>query len=66
MQAYKNNAYVRFDETIRMDRFLDRANPEKRLRASVIQADLNTSRERIQFLAKGKVLYDAISICSRD
>jgi ubiquitin carboxyl-terminal hydrolase 25 len=55
MQAYKSNAYVKFDETIYMDRFLDRADSDKKTRAKVIQAELNTCRERIQVLTKGKV-----------
>jgi ubiquitin carboxyl-terminal hydrolase 25 len=58
MQAYKNNAYVQFDETIRMDRFIDRATPQKKVQASTIQAELTTCRERIQILSKGKVLDD--------
>jgi hypothetical protein len=56
MQAYKNNAYVRFEETIRMDRFLDRADTAKKARAKVIQSELNVCRERIQALTKGKVI----------
>ncbi|KAI0363306.1 cysteine proteinase [Pilatotrama ljubarskyi] len=53
-QAYKSQAYVKFGETIYMDRFLDSANPEKKARSKEIQADLNAARERVQKLTTGK------------
>lgn len=48
-----------------MDRFLDSANPEKRLRSKDIQTQLNTSRDRVQRLTQGKVcrmIYRIITI----
>ena len=54
-QAYKSQAYVKFDETISLDRFLDSADPEKRARSKDIQMKLNASRDRIQRLTQGKV-----------
>ncbi|KAI0686832.1 cysteine proteinase [Cytidiella melzeri] len=53
-QAYKSQAYVKFGETLCMDRFLDSANPEKRLRSKEIQARLNACWERIQRFTQGK------------
>ncbi|KAI0095055.1 hypothetical protein BDY19DRAFT_916041 [Irpex rosettiformis] len=53
-QAYKSQAYVKFGETLCMDRFLDSADPEKRVRSKDIQSRLNTSRDRIQRLTQGK------------
>lgn len=38
-----------------MDRFLDSADAEKRLRSKDIQTRLNASRDRIQRLTQGKV-----------
>lgn len=54
-QAYKSQAYVKFGETLYMDRFLDSADPEKRARSKEIQLKLNTARDRIQRLTQGKV-----------
>lgn len=54
-QAYKSQAYVKFGDTIYMDRFLDSGDPEKRARSKDIQSKLNTSRDRIQRLTQGKV-----------
>ncbi|TFK84094.1 cysteine proteinase [Polyporus arcularius HHB13444] len=53
-QAYKSQAYVKFGETIYMDRFLDSANPEKKARTKVLLAELNAARERVQRLTQGK------------
>lgn len=55
MQPYKSQAYLKFGETIYMDRFLDGADPEKKARAKEIQIDLTTCRDRIQALTQGKV-----------
>ncbi|OCH87545.1 cysteine proteinase [Obba rivulosa] len=52
-QAYKSQAYVKFGETVYMDRFLESADPEKKARAKAIQADLNASRDHIQRLTEG-------------
>ncbi|KAH9884671.1 cysteine proteinase [Cubamyces lactineus] len=53
-QAYKSQAYVKFGETIYMDRFLDSANPEKKARAKEIQAELTAARDRVHKLTQGK------------
>jgi hypothetical protein len=55
MTPYKSQAYVKFEETIYVDRFLDRADPEKRRRSKETQKQLATCRERIETLTKGKV-----------
>ncbi|KAJ7459049.1 hypothetical protein B0H11DRAFT_2060211 [Mycena galericulata] len=54
LQPYKSQAYVKFGETIYMDRFLDSADPQKKARAKVIQAELTKCRERIRTLLTGK------------
>ncbi|KDQ51133.1 hypothetical protein JAAARDRAFT_199352 [Jaapia argillacea MUCL 33604] len=53
-QAYKSQAYIKFGETVYMDRFLDSADPQKKARSKAIQAELNECRERIQRLTQGK------------
>lgn len=55
MTPYKSQAYVKFGDTICMDRFLDMVDPGKKARAKGIQLELNAARERIQALTKGKV-----------
>jgi ubiquitin carboxyl-terminal hydrolase 25/28 len=54
MMAYKSQAYVKFDETIYVDRFLENADPARRRRSDSIQAELRQTRERILELTKGK------------
>ena len=54
-QAYKSQAYVKFGETIYMDRFLDSANPDKKARSKAIHSELTAARERVQKLTQGKV-----------
>ncbi|KAJ7150387.1 hypothetical protein C8R46DRAFT_502972 [Mycena filopes] len=54
LQPYKSQAYVKFGETIYMDRFLDSADPQKKARGKEIQAELTTSRERIRTLLSSK------------
>ncbi|OJT05642.1 hypothetical protein TRAPUB_3565 [Trametes pubescens] len=53
-QAYKSQAYVKFGETIYMDRFMDSANPEKKARSKEIQAELTTARDRVYKLTHGQ------------
>ncbi|KAH8099848.1 cysteine proteinase [Cristinia sonorae] len=53
-QAYKSQAYVKFGETIYLDRFMDTAAPEKKARAKAIQTRLNACRDRIYKLTQGK------------
>ena len=55
LQPYKSHAYVKFGETIYMDRFLDDAPEEKKARSKAIQAELNACRERIHQLTQEKV-----------
>ena len=55
LQPYKSNAYVKFGETIFMDRFLDDAPEDKKEKSKSIQAELNACRERIHQLTQGKV-----------
>ncbi|KAJ6463744.1 hypothetical protein DFH09DRAFT_1226880 [Mycena vulgaris] len=54
LQPYKSQAYVKFGETIYMDRFLDSADPQKKAQAKVIQAELTKCRERIRTLLSSK------------
>ncbi|KAJ3805779.1 hypothetical protein F5876DRAFT_51258 [Lentinula aff. lateritia] len=54
LQSWKSQAYVKFGETLYMDRFMDTANPEKRKRSKEVQDELNTCRERLKLLTKGK------------
>ena len=54
-QAYKSQAYVKFGETLYLDRFLDGADPEKKARSKAIQTELNTCRDRILKFTQGKV-----------
>jgi len=54
LQPYKSHAYVRFGETLFVDRFLDSADPVKRVHSKQVQAELNTCRDRIHALARDK------------
>ncbi|KAJ7040245.1 hypothetical protein C8F04DRAFT_1082915 [Mycena alexandri] len=54
LQPYKSQAYVKFGETIYMDRFLDSADPQKKARSKEIQAELTICRERIRTLLSSK------------
>lgn len=54
LQPYKSQAYVKFGETIYMDRFLDTADPGKRTRSKEIQTELNAQRERLRLLTQDK------------
>nr|GAT59850.1 predicted protein [Mycena chlorophos] len=54
LQPYKSQAYVKFGETIYMDRFLDSADPQKKARGKVIQGELTRCRERIRVLLSHK------------
>ena len=55
LQAFKSQAYVKFGETISVDRFLENSDPEKKRRSNEIQAKLNRCRERIRQLTEVKV-----------
>ncbi|KAJ7754991.1 hypothetical protein DFH07DRAFT_496988 [Mycena maculata] len=54
LQPYKSQAYVKFGETIYMDRFLDSADPQKKARGKIIQAELTKCRDRIRTLLTSK------------
>ncbi|KAI0045879.1 cysteine proteinase [Auriscalpium vulgare] len=54
MQPYKSQAFVKFGETIYMDRFLDSASPDKKNRSKAIQSELSSCRDRIHQLTTGK------------
>ena len=56
-QAYKSQAYVKFGETLYMDRFLESADPGKKARSKAVQTELTSARERVQRLTQGKVLH---------
>jgi len=53
VQAYKSHTYVKFGETISMDRFLDDAPSNKRTTSKILQRELNGCRERIHALSRG-------------
>lgn len=55
LQPYKSQAYVKFGETIYMDRFMDNADPQKKTHAKLIQSELNACRDRVRLLLEGKV-----------
>lgn len=55
LQPYKSHAYVKYDSTICMDRFLDDAPAEKKAQSKKIQQELNTLRERLGVLTRGQV-----------
>jgi ubiquitin carboxyl-terminal hydrolase 25 len=55
LQSWKSQAYVKFGETIYMDRYMENADPQKRARSKAIQQELDTCRERISLLTRGKV-----------
>ncbi|KAI0073034.1 cysteine proteinase [Panus rudis PR-1116 ss-1] len=50
----KSQAYIKFGETLFLDRFMDTANPEKKARSKAIQTELNACRDRIHKLTQGK------------
>ena len=55
VQPYKSQAYVKFGETLHMDRFLDSANPDKKERSKTIHAELALCRDRIYQITTGIV-----------
>ncbi|KAF9469591.1 hypothetical protein BDZ94DRAFT_1151478 [Collybia nuda] len=54
LQPYKSQAYVKFGETIYMDRFMENADPQKKTHAKLIQSELNSCRDRVRLLLEGK------------
>ncbi|KAJ3766163.1 hypothetical protein FB446DRAFT_758748 [Lentinula raphanica] len=54
LQSWKSQAYVKFGETLYMDRFMDNADPDKRKKSKQVQDELNACRERLKLLTKSK------------
>ncbi|KAG8844943.1 ubiquitin-specific protease ubp2 [Tulasnella sp. 330] len=54
LEAYKSNAYVKFGESLFVDRFLTTVNPEKKSKSKEIESNLKACRERLSALAKQK------------
>ncbi|TFK41972.1 ubiquitin C-terminal hydrolase Ubp2 [Crucibulum laeve] len=54
LQPYKSQAYVKFGEAIYMDRFMDNADPAKKVKSKTIQSELTACRERVRLLVEGK------------
>ncbi|KAG9101955.1 ubiquitin-specific protease ubp2 [Ceratobasidium sp. 370] len=50
MQAFKSNAYVKFEETLLMDRFLANTNPKKMAESKQLESELRGTRERLRTL----------------
>jgi ubiquitin carboxyl-terminal hydrolase 25/28 len=65
LQPYKSQAYVKFGETIYMDRFLDTADPQKKAHSKALQSELNDCRDRITLLTLGKVSVGVLLLCHR-
>jgi len=56
-RPYKSNAYVKFDETIYMDRFLPDADPEKRTQTRSLTQELINARAKLASLNSSKVSF---------
>ncbi|TFK26680.1 ubiquitin C-terminal hydrolase Ubp2 [Coprinopsis marcescibilis] len=54
LQPYKSQAYVKFGETVYLDRFMDNVDPRKKAKSKAIQRELSGCRERIQLLLDNK------------
>jgi ubiquitin carboxyl-terminal hydrolase 25/28 len=63
-QSWKSQAYVKFRETICMDRFLDSANPDKRARSKVILSELSKRHDRINLLKTGQHAPFTAAVCN--
>jgi ubiquitin carboxyl-terminal hydrolase 25/28 len=50
MQAFKSNAYVKFGETLSMDRFLANTSSEKKAESKKLELELASCRERLRTL----------------
>lgn len=55
LQPKKNNAYVKFNESLFMDRFMEDAPSDKKQKSSSIQAELQRCRDRITTLVQAPV-----------
>lgn len=54
LQPYKSQAYIKFGETLFMDRFLDGVDPKKKNTSKRLQRELRSCRERISELQAGR------------
>ncbi|CAE6445699.1 unnamed protein product [Rhizoctonia solani] len=52
MQAFKSNAYVKFEETLLMDRFLANGDPQKKAYSKQMELELAACRERLRALGQ--------------
>lgn len=52
MQAFKSNAYVKFEETLLMDRFLANSDPVKKAHSKSMELELASCRERLRALGQ--------------
>ncbi|KAG8740907.1 ubiquitin-specific protease ubp2 [Ceratobasidium sp. 414] len=50
MQAFKSNAYVKFEETLLMDRFVANTDPKKMGESKKLESELRDTRERLRTL----------------
>ena len=55
LQAKKSNSYVKFEETLRMDRFLDAIDTVKKAQSRTIRNNLRGCRARIAALSQPSV-----------
>ncbi|EKM83956.1 hypothetical protein AGABI1DRAFT_67056 [Agaricus bisporus var. burnettii JB137-S8] len=62
LQPFKSQAYVKFWETIFLDRFMDDVEPQKKVKSKALQSELNVCRERLRSLSEGKNSPFAMSI----
>lgn len=56
-RAYKSNTYLKFEETLYMDRFLPSADPTKRERTKKLMKELMKAREKLSVLQDSKVSF---------
>ncbi|CAE6338647.1 unnamed protein product [Rhizoctonia solani] len=52
MQAFKSNAYVKFEETLLLDRFLANMDPVKKAHSKQMESELAACRERLRALGQ--------------
>jgi ubiquitin carboxyl-terminal hydrolase 25 len=53
-QAFKSQAYIKFEETITMDRFMENVDPVKKENSQNLQSDIRRCREHVQMLEVGE------------
>ncbi|CAE6436195.1 unnamed protein product [Rhizoctonia solani] len=52
MQAFKSNAYIKFEQTLRLDRFLANMDPVKKAHSKNMEIELAACRERLRALGQ--------------